>query len=77
MSRPFVRKTAARLLVRKFSRWERALAERFPVLTVSEGIADYYRRYTSNAGVVINTPMLDEALWIENAPKRKGLVYTG
>ena len=77
MSRPFVRRTAARLLVRKFPRWERALAERFPVLTVSEGIADYYRRYTSNVGVVINTPMLDEVSWIESPPKREGLVYMG
>jgi len=77
MARPFVRKTAAKLLIRKFPEWERALAERFPVLTVSEGIADYYRQYTSNVGVVINTPMLDEVSWIENEPERKGLVYMG
>jgi hypothetical protein len=77
MERPVLRKTAARFLVRKFSGWEKALAQRYPVLTVSEGIADYYRGYTKEVGVVINVPFLSEVEWIENPDSRSGLVYMG
>ncbi|MFW9964733.1 MAG: hypothetical protein ACFFCX_14290 [Candidatus Sifarchaeia archaeon] len=76
-ARPFIRRTAARTLVRKFPVWERELADRFPVLTVSEGIADYYREFTDRVGVVINVPYLSEVEWLQNPPSRKGLVYMG
>lgn len=72
-----IRRAAAWFLVRKYEGWERELAMRFPVLTVSEGIADYYREYTSKVGVVNNMPMLEEVDWLPNPPSRSGLVYMG
>ncbi|MBN2230619.1 MAG: glycosyltransferase [Candidatus Thorarchaeota archaeon] len=77
MARPFLRKTAARFLVRKFPDWEQQMAEKYPVLTVSEGISNYYRKFTTNIGVVINVPFLSEVEWIENPATRSGLVYMG
>lgn len=77
MSRPFLRRTAARLLVRKLAVWERELAQAYPVITVSEGIADYYRQYTNNVSIVVNIPMMVEVDWLVNPPSRAGLVYMG
>lgn len=76
-ARPFVRRTAAWFLVRNFAAWERRLAESHPVLTVSEGIADYYRQYTNQVGVVVNVPLLEEIDWLQNPSSRAGLVYMG
>ncbi len=75
--RPFIRKMAATTLVLSFPKWERKLARRFPVLTVSEGMANYYRKYSKRVGVTINTPYLSEVEWIVNPSSREGLVYMG
>ncbi|MHA1938732.1 MAG: glycosyltransferase [Candidatus Thorarchaeota archaeon] len=77
MARPFIRRTAARTLVWKFPIWERKLAERFPIITVSEGMARYYRKYSKRINVVINVPHLSEVEWVTDSPSREGLVYMG
>jgi hypothetical protein len=76
-ARPFIRRMAAKTLVWKFPIWERELAGRFPVLTVSEGIANNYRVYSKNVGVAINVPYFSEVEWIQNPPVREGFVYMG
>jgi hypothetical protein len=62
---------------RQFPKWEKRMAERYPVITVSEGLADYYKQYTSRVSVVINTPTLNQVERLENPKDRKGLVYIG
>ncbi len=76
-ARPFLRRTAAWFLVRKFETWEHELARKYPVITVSDGIANYYRKYTSRVHVANNVPMLIETNWLHNPPTRSGLVYMG
>ncbi len=76
-ARPFIRRTAATTLVRKFPIWERELAERYPILTVSEGIAEYYRKFSNWVGVAENMPYLTEVEWLQSPSSRKGLVYMG
>jgi hypothetical protein len=76
-ARPALRRAAAWFLVRKFPTWERQLAQKYPTLTVSEGIANYYRKYTSRVSVVSNVPLLSETGWLQNPPSRSGLVYMG
>jgi hypothetical protein len=76
-ARPFVRRAAAATLVRKFPIWERELAERYPILTVSKGIADYYRRFSDRVGVAENVPYLKEVEWLKSPSSQNGLVYMG
>ncbi|MFX1483483.1 MAG: hypothetical protein ACFFCP_09865 [Promethearchaeota archaeon] len=76
-ARPFIRRTAAMTLLRNFPVWERELALRYPILTVSQGIGEYYRHITDQVGVVENVPYLSEVGWIQNPPLREGLVYMG
>jgi hypothetical protein len=76
-SRPFIRRMAAKVLWRQLPKWEKDMALRFPIITISEGLANYYRQYSSNVEVVVNTPSLKEVEWLENVPQRKGLVYIG
>lgn len=76
-SRPFVRRMAAKVFWRQLPKWEKEMALRFPVITISEGLADYYRQYSSNVGVAVNTPTLGEVEWLEDVPKREGSVYIG
>ncbi|MFW9976005.1 MAG: glycosyltransferase [Candidatus Thorarchaeota archaeon] len=76
-SRPFIRRMAAKVLWRHLPKWEKDMALRFPIITISEGLANYYRQYSSNVEVVVNTPSLNEVEWLENFPQRKGLVYIG
>ncbi len=76
-ARPFARRMLAKVMWRQFPKWEREMAKRYPVITVSEGLADYYRQFTSRVSVVINTPALDQVERLENPDDRKGLVYIG
>ncbi|MHA2208153.1 MAG: hypothetical protein ACXABV_03200 [Candidatus Thorarchaeota archaeon] len=76
-ARPFVRRLLARVMWRQFPKWEKQMAERYPVITVSEGLADYYRQFTSRVSVVINTPTLTQVEGLENPEDRDGLVYIG
>lgn len=76
-SRPFIRRMAAKVIWREFPKWEKEMAERFPVITISEGLANYYRQFSSNVGVAVNTPTLSEIEWLENPPEREGMVYIG
>ncbi|MFQ5833394.1 MAG: glycosyltransferase [Candidatus Thorarchaeota archaeon] len=77
MSRSFIRRNAARLLLRKIPIWERQMAERYPVLTVSEGIANFYRNYTNDVNVLMNVPSLPEVEWLESPKVREGCVFIG
>jgi hypothetical protein len=75
--RTFIRRMAAKLLWNRFPKWEKQMAERFPIITVSEGLADYYRQFTSDVSVVPNTPSLKEVEWLTDKDERAGLVYIG
>ncbi|MBY8998563.1 MAG: hypothetical protein KGD60_12605, partial [Candidatus Thorarchaeota archaeon] len=77
MSRTFLRRNFARIIVRKLPEWEREMAKRYPVLTISEGATRMYEPYTTRIGVVHNMPWLQEIEWLESPPDRKGLVYMG
>jgi IS1 family transposase len=76
-ARPFARRVLAKIMWRQFPKWEQNMAERYPVITVSEGLADYYRQFTSRVRVVINTPTLNQVERLENPDDRDGLVYIG
>ena len=54
---------------------ERKLAEQFPVLTVSEAIADEYRKYGKHVGVALNIPYLSEVQHLTDPEDRSGLVF--
>ncbi|MGY5874058.1 MAG: hypothetical protein RTV72_17550, partial [Candidatus Thorarchaeota archaeon] len=77
MSRSFLRRNFARIIVQKLPEWEREMAKRYPVLTISDGATKMYEPYTSRIGVVHNMPWLREVEWLEDPPNRSGLVYMG
>jgi hypothetical protein len=76
-SRDFLHRVAAKPLIRAIPRWERRLLESYPVLTVSEGIAENHRRYSSHVEITRNFPSIEELLTLENHEDREGNVYVG
>jgi len=77
MSRSFIRRNMARLLLHYIPKWEVEMAKKYPILTVSEGTTTIYKEHSTRIGVVNNIPLLREVEWLENNPNRQGMVFAG
>ena len=64
-------------LVLMIPHWEREILERYPVITVSEGIAKEHRASSSHVFITKNYPSLAEVEHIVDQKERSGLVYIG
>jgi hypothetical protein len=76
-TRPFVRRLAGKPLIRVTPKWERRILESYPVLTVSENIADEHREIASHVEVTHNYPLREEVEDLSNPARRAGAVYIG
>lgn len=76
-ARSLAHRVAAMPLMRNIPKWERTLLERYPVLTVSERIADEHRRRARHVGLTRNFPTLREVSTLVDKEDRNGVVYVG
>ena len=76
-ARSFIKRIAVKPLERASPRWEREILERYPVLTVSEGIAAEHREHSNKVFVTKNFPSLKEVDHIVDQEDRSGVVYVG
>ncbi|MFW9794020.1 MAG: hypothetical protein ACFFEE_06955 [Candidatus Thorarchaeota archaeon] len=76
-SRGLIEAIANKPISARIPNWERQLLERFPVITVSEAIAEEHRQFSSWVGVVHNYPYLSEVAHLKNQNHREGIVYVG
>jgi hypothetical protein len=75
--RGFLRRLGLAPLARKMPKWERIALERYPVITVSEGIASEHRERGANVFITKNYPLLEEALELISPEEKSGKVYVG
>lgn len=76
-SRSLIKRVSAWPLKRITPKWERAILEKYPVLTVGDRIAEEHREIADYVGVTKNYPLLTEVEHLEDGEHRRGCVYVG
>ncbi len=75
--RPFIRRMAVKPMAMSFAKWERALAERFPVITTHPNMTKEYQKIAKFVTTVPNVPVLSQVEGLDHSYERHGNVYVG
>ena len=75
--RQLPRGLASRPMAYLIPKWERALLERYPTITVNPRIARVHRKICRWVGVTENFPSLKQVDFLEDKAQRSGIVYVG